>query len=137
MSRRSLTPGTLPRVGLALIRIGNGGSALIAPKLLLTRLGVDAETNPAAVYGLRMFGIRTVLIGLDLLSSDRDARERAVRLALLIHGSDTISTVFAGVRGDLPKRSAVRATAISSINIALSVLARRGLLPSSAVGDMR
>jgi hypothetical protein len=125
MSRPSLAPGMLPRVTLALIRVGNGGLALIAPKLLLTRLGVDAESNPAAVYGLRMFGIRTVLIGLDLLSSDQDARDRAVRMGPLIHGSDTVGAVVAGVHGDLPKRSAAMATAISALNVVLSVLARR------------
>jgi hypothetical protein len=114
-------------VALALIRMGNGSLALMAPKLLLTRLGVDAETNRAAVYGLRMFGIRTVLIGLDLLSSDNDARDRAVRMAPLIHVSDTVGAVIAGVHGDLPKRSAVMATAVSSLNVVLSMLARRAL----------
>lgn len=74
-----------------------------------------------------MFGIRTVLIGLDLLSSDDKVRERAVRVAPLIHCSDTIGAVVAGVHGDLPKRSAVLATAISVINVVLSVLARRSL----------
>ena len=115
----------LPRVALSGIRMVNGTVALIAPKLLLTRLGVDAANNRAAVYGLRMFGIRTVLIGLDLLSSDPDARARAVRVAPLIHGSDTAGAIVAGLHGDLPKRAAALATAISGVNLVLAVLARR------------
>ena len=114
-----------PRVALGTIRVVNGASALVAPKLLMNRLGVDAANNPAAVYGLRMFGIRTVLIGLDLLRPDEAVRARAVRLAPLIHGCDTASAVVAGVRGDLPRRAALLATAISGANVALALLAWR------------
>ena len=114
-----------PRVALGTIRLVNGASALVAPKMLMNRLGVDAANNPAAVYGLRMFGIRTVLIGLDLLRADEDVRARAVRLAPLIHGCDTASAVVAGVRGDLPRRAAVLATAISGVNVVLALQAWR------------
>lgn len=115
----------LPRVALGTIRVVNGASALVAPKTLMNRLGVDAASNPAAVYGLRMFGIRTVLIGLDLLRPDEEVRARAVRLAPLIHGCDTASAVVAGVRGDLPRRAALLATAISGANVVLALLAWR------------
>lgn len=113
----------IPRVALGVIRIVNGASALVAPKGLMRRLGVDAEADRAAVYGLRMFGVRTVLIGFDLLSSDDDVRRRAVALAPVIHGSDTTCAAVAGVQGDLPKRAAALATLVSAFNLALAVLA--------------
>src|SRR5262249_19613026 len=97
--------GDLPRMVLAGGRLGNGTSALLVPKVLMKRLGVDAQASPAVVYGLRMFGIRTVLIGLDLISADADVRARAVRVAPLVHGADTLSAAFAGIRGDLPRRA--------------------------------
>jgi hypothetical protein len=112
-------------MALGAIRVVNGASALVAPKMLMTRLGVDAANNRAAVYGLRMFGIRTVLIGLDLLRDDQEIRGRTIRMAPFIHGCDTASAVLAGVRGDLPRRAAVLATAISGINLVLASLAWR------------
>jgi uncharacterized protein YjeT (DUF2065 family) len=123
-----------PRLALGTIRVINGVSALVAPKMLMTRLGVDAANNPAAVYGLRMFGIRTALIGLDLLSADQDIRGRAVRMAPLIHGSDTASAAVAGLRGDLPRRAAVVATAISGANLVLALLAWRAQRAASRDG---
>jgi len=123
-------PRNIPRLALGVIRVGNGAAALLTPKVLLTRLGVDATNNRAAVYGLRMFGVRTVLIGLDLLRpDDDDARRRAVRLAPLIHGTDAVSAAVAGLRGDLPRRAATLATAISGANLVLALLARRSAAP--------
>lgn len=116
---------TLPRLALGVIRVVNGTAALVAPKMLMTRLGVDAADNRAAVYGLRMFGVRTLLIGIDLLRPDGDARRRAVQMGPLVHGSDTVCAAVAGLRGDLPRRAAVLATAISGVNLGLAVLAQR------------
>ena len=112
------------RVSLAAIRIFNGSLGLVAPRLLARRMGAEAEAG-AAVYAFRMFGIRTVLIGVDLLARDPEVRRHAVRLALLVHVSDTLSAVSAGVRHEVPRRAAVTATAISSLNVVLSVLAGR------------
>ena len=116
--------GDSARVGLAAIRIFNGSLGLVVPRLLARRMGADAEAG-AAVYAFRMFGIRTVLIGADLLARDPEVRRHALRLALLVHVSDTLSAISAGVRHEVPRRAAVTATAISSLNVALSVLAGR------------
>lgn len=113
--------GDLARVTLAGIRIFNGATALLAPGRLNRRLGLD-ET---AVYPWRMFGIRTVLIGVDLLSSDRDVRRHAQRLALLVHVSDTVSAAKAGFTKAISPRAAATATAISAVNVGLAYLASR------------
>jgi hypothetical protein len=113
--------GDVARVALAAIRIFNGGTALVAPERLNRRLGLD-ET---AVYPWRMFGVRTVLIGVDLLSSDKDVRRHAQRLALLVHVSDTISAAKAGFTKTLSPRAAATATAISAVNVGLALLASR------------
>ncbi|MBJ7608945.1 MAG: hypothetical protein JF887_05885 [Candidatus Dormibacteraeota bacterium] len=131
MSRGVRSCRDLSRVVLGVLRVANGASALVAPKMLLRRLGVDSKANPAAVYGLRMFGVRTVLIGLDMLSSDDEIRARAVRMAPLIHGSDTVSALVTGVQRDLPRRAAVLATAISGVNVILALLAQRADKPPS------
>jgi hypothetical protein len=112
------TTSDYARIALAGIRIANGTSALLAPRLLTRRLQAD----DSAVYPFRLFGIRTVVIGADLLLRDREVRDHALRLALLIHASDVASAVVAGARRQVPFRSA--ATAISSVNTALALVAR-------------
>ena len=111
------------RIGLGLIRLINGSLALVAPAFLLRQLRVDPHTEAAAKYPFRMFGIRTVLIAADLLLNTGE-QARAVRLAPLIHLSDTASAALSGIRGDLPRRAAIMATLISTVNVALSLAAQ-------------
>jgi hypothetical protein len=106
---------------LGLIRIVNGALALAAPGRLADRLGVGAEERPAVLYALRMFGVRTILIGRDLFVGD----ERAVRSAPLVHASDTIAAAAAAASGKLPGRAGRLITGISAVNTLLAFAARR------------
>ena len=119
--------GDAARITLAGIRIANGAVGLVAPKKLAERLGVEDDAAGPMGYPFRMFGIRTILIGLDLLSSDAAVRQPAVRTAVLIHATDTVSAFVTGVTGGLPRRGAVAATAISAINTGLALVAARDL----------
>ena len=69
-------------------------------------MGTDADAHGPAVHIARMFGIRTILIGLDLLSSDPAVRAHALRLSVLVHASDTVSAAAAGLSKQLPRRAA-------------------------------
>ncbi|CRZ17643.1 hypothetical protein [Mycolicibacterium neworleansense] len=111
---------------LALIRIFNGAAGLLAPEKLLIRLGVDPTTDRAGTYPFRMFGIRTVLIGLDLLLLRGAELRRAEKLAVLIHATDTVSAAVTAARGDLPRKQGLVAIVISSINTALALAAWKG-----------
>ena len=115
--------GARARQLLALVRIVNGGVALVAPQLLLRRLGTDPDRDPSGIYPFRMFGIRTVLIGADLLLLTGAERRRATRLAVIIHASDTLTAATGLVRGYQSKRVGVMTTAISAGNTALAVIA--------------
>jgi hypothetical protein len=109
---------------LAAIRLINGALALLAPRWLARRLRVRAESQPAMVYPFRMFGIRTVLIGADLILRP-EARLRSLRQGVLIHASDATAALIAGLFGELPLRSALISVSISSVNTALAVFAAR------------
>jgi len=100
----------------------NGAGALVVPEKFARRLGAEPDDG-AAVHALRMFGIRTVLVALDLLSKDPAVRRHALRVALLIHVSDTISAARAGLAGQLPRKSAIVTTSISAGNVVLAALA--------------
>ncbi|WP_036476091.1 hypothetical protein [Mycobacterium sp. URHD0025] len=111
---------------LALIRIFNGAAGLLVPEKLLARLGADTATDRAGTYPFRMFGIRTVLIGLDLLVLRGAELRRAEKLAVLIHATDTVSAAVTAARGDLPRKQGLVAIAISATNTALAVIAWKG-----------
>lgn len=113
------------RKALAAVRIVNGGLALVVPEVLLERLGVDTERDPAGCYPFRMFGIRTVLIGADLLLLSGEELRRAERLALLIHACDTVSAAVTTLRGDLRLKHGLVATGISATNTGLAIAALR------------
>ena len=112
------------RYTLASIRLFNGTVALLAPTMLAQRLGVKPDVAPAAAYALRLFGIRTIIIGAELLVLHGDDLERCLRNGVLIHASDAISAAAAGVGKQLPPTAAATATGISTLNVLLAVAAR-------------
>lgn len=115
---------------LGSIRLLNGVVALLAPRMAARRLGVDPDANPAPLYPLRMFGVRTAILGAELLAGSPEIRTRSARLGVLIHASDTTAAAWGGLRGGLPPRTAALLTGVSTLNTALAVLAalppRRG-----------
>lgn len=119
-----LSPTTARRA-LATIRIVNGALGLVAPDVLMSRLGVDTSRDHSGGYPFRMFGIRTVVIGADLLLLSGAELRRAERLAVLIHATDTVSAAASTVRGDLPARQGILATGVSAVNTALAIAAVR------------
>jgi hypothetical protein len=123
--RRMADSRDLARVVLGCIRLFNGLAALLAPRMLLKRLGVDTDANPAALYMARMFGIRTVLIGIDLLVQKGDRRAQALKEAVVIHASDTLAAVLASQTGKLPPPMGKVIVTISAINTALALYASR------------
>ena len=127
--RRASSLGDGARILLALVRIANGTLGLLAPSVISRPLveSEDREAHEAAHYPFRLFGIRTMIIGAELLSRDPYVRERAVRVALPIHATDTASAALGGLLGELPAKTAVRLTALSGTNTLLAVLARRTL----------
>ncbi|KHO20487.1 hypothetical protein QQ44_25640 [Mycolicibacterium setense] len=117
---------TAARKALAVIRILNGAAGLLAPEKLLGRLGVDTAQDRSGTYPFRMFGIRTVIIGLELLMLRGEELRRAEKLAVLIHATDTASATVTAARGDLPRKQGLVAIVISAINTALAVTAWKG-----------
>jgi hypothetical protein len=114
----------LARIVLALIRLFNGLAAVVVPGVLARQVGVDPEANPGVQYVFRMFGVRTVLLGAELLFQTGDRRAEALRKAPLIHASDTVAAVLASLSGNFPKRGRV-IVAISALNTVLAVIASR------------
>jgi len=111
------------RYALAAIRIGTGTLALVAPSVIIKRFGEDPEKDAAAIYGLRLFGVRTVLIGADLITEHGQPLQHAISQAVVIHASDTLTAATLGTSGRLRPQMAVPITLISALNTALAVAA--------------
>jgi hypothetical protein len=109
------------RYALAAVRLVNGGLGLLAPRLIVDRFDPGRPPSPAAVYAFRLFGIRTVLVALDLLRPEH--AQRAAREGVLIHASDTVTAASLALSGAVPRRTGIVTTAISAGNVVLAVLA--------------
>jgi hypothetical protein len=125
MARKADRAGDYSRIALASIRLFNGIAALFVPATLARRLAVDPETNRAALYVLRLFGVRTILIGAQLLLRNEGLRAHSLRVAPVIHAVDAASALIAGERGYLPLRAATTAALISTVNTGLAVVAQK------------
>lgn len=117
------TAGNMALRTLAVIRLANGFLGLIAPQILIRRLGADPDSNSSAFYPFRLFGIRTVVLGADLLTMRGEELRRASTTAVLIHSVDTVSAVLGGMHGDMPVKAARITAAISGTNAALALVA--------------
>ena len=110
------------RILLAGIRLFNGAAALFAPTLLARQF--RDNPNSAVIYVLRLFGVRTIIVGIELLVPDEELRASALRYAIPIHASDTLSAALAGIRGNCPPRISIMLTALSGVNTALAIIAQ-------------
>ena len=121
------TVATTARYALGAIRFVNGALGLVAPAVIIRRLGDDdPSANPAAIYGLRLFGIRTVLLGADLIRLRGSELDRAVRAAPLIHASDTATVLALRQSKRLSPELARPLLLISGTNTALALTAFLG-----------
>ena len=110
------------RILLAGIRLFNGAAALFAPTLLARQF--RDNPNSAVIYVLRLFGVRTIIVGIELLVPDEELRASALRYAIPIHASDTLSAALAGIQRQLPPRVSIMLTVISGVNTALAIIAQ-------------
>ena len=71
-----------------------------------------------------MFGIRTVLIGAELLMQTGDRRAEALRRAVVIHASDTLAAYLASRSSHFPQKGRIIIW-ISAFNTLLAIIANR------------
>lgn len=116
--------GETARKTLACVRLFNGAVGLFAPGRMAAGLGGELGADKRFGYPARMFGIRTLVLGTDLLllKTDDAAAPRILRQAVLIHATDTAAAVYAGARGELRGKAAKLTVAISAVNTVLAVI---------------
>lgn len=114
------------RMLLGAIRLVNGIIALFIPQMIIKRFDEDGTSVPVTRYALRMFGVRTVLVALDLFRGPGPTRFYAVKVAPIIHASDTVAAFLAARSGMVPTKTGVLIVAISTMNTILSLVMQGG-----------
>lgn len=99
--------------GLAVGRLLLGGLARISPRGTTSLFGAGHAASPELDYMNRIFGARALALGSGYLLSAGDARRLWQRLAFAVDLSDTIAGVGHLRRGDIPRGSAIAATALT------------------------
>lgn len=111
---------------LAQARLAVGIGALVAPRIAARFMGIDPSANPATPYLTRMFGAREVYMAVPFLMPvpGLDESELASR-AVPVDATDAVASLLAGVRGYLPWRAALPATAVAIAGTWLGSVAAR------------
>jgi len=118
------TVGKIARYALGGVRIAAGTTGLLAPAMIISRFGEgNPAANPAAIYGLRLFGIRTVFIGVDMFRLHGRELDRALQAAPIIHASDTATVLALQRNKQLSPERARPLLMISGLNTAFAVIA--------------
>jgi hypothetical protein len=115
------TEEQLLQTQLAVGRIVIGGGALVAPRLTGRAFGIDPAANPAASYVGRLFGVRAVLMAVQLLTVRPEERVRVLRQNVAVDLVDAVAAVAATRAGALDRRSGAAATAAALFEAALGV----------------
>ncbi|HEU5353211.1 MAG TPA: hypothetical protein VFU65_02060 [Actinocrinis sp.] len=123
-----MSTADIARTTLSCIRIFNGAVGLFAAEKMAASLGGELGEDKRFVYPARMFGVRTIALGLDLLTlrADDASAQHILRQAVVIHATDTAAAAYAGKRGELSPRAAKITTAISAVNTVLAVVSLLG-----------
>ena len=104
------------------IEIAIGAGAVFAPDKLVATYGIPArDMNGIATFGMRLFGVRNLAIGLLSLQGNQSARD----FTLAIQAPDVAMFAHAFKTGYVPKQAAGGALATAGLVTALSFAARR------------
>ena len=116
-----MTRDRLLQTQLVAGRVLVGGGALVAPRLAGRAFGIDATANPAASYVARLFGVRAVLMAVQLAGATPGNRTRVLRQHTAVDVVDAVAAVVAAREGALSRRAGAQATAAAIFEASLGL----------------
>jgi hypothetical protein len=110
---------------LAALRLAIGGGAWAAPNTTGKLFGLDPVGNPQASYLARLFGVRDIVLGAGVLSTEGADRQRWLQFGIACDLADAAAGVLAGRAGVLPRWSTVLVTGTALVAAAQGAMALR------------
>lgn len=110
-----------PGDALAVGRIAVGAAAWFLPQLSARAMGLPP--GPATTFGLRLFGVRDIAVGIGYLQSEPAERERWLLLGMGMDGADAVAALAAGKRDGVPWRNALLIAVTATAAVATAVQA--------------
>jgi len=92
---------------LILVRFIVGAISWFFPSVMTRIMLIDAKTNPALAYTLRLFGVRDVLMGMLIMAPQGDVRDQQLYIGVAIDLIDVFASGIASFTGQTSKRSGI------------------------------
>ncbi|WP_117365717.1 hypothetical protein [Natrarchaeobaculum sulfurireducens] len=113
-------------------RVVFGTIGLLSPRLLGRWYGLSAADGGSLEVALRYACVRALGLGLGQLTASADRRPDWDRIALLVDTLDTLMILEAGLRGRIPRRSALVMLSGTVTGTVVGALTRRRITTESA-----
>ena len=95
------------RTTLIWVRFILGAISWFLPKMMTKVMLIDGKANPALPYGLRLFGVRDVLMGVLISAPQGEILDRQLYIGVVIDLIDAVASGIAGFTGQIPRRSGI------------------------------
>lgn len=112
-----------------------GASSWFLPTFTARVMFIDAKANPALPYPLRLFGVRDVLMGVWILTSEDKVLDRHLNMSVATDLIDVAASGITGLTGHTRRRSAIFCCGAALIGALLGAAALgKGPLARKTVG---
>jgi hypothetical protein len=115
------TPGRI----LTTLRFVIGSGPWVAPRLSGRLFGLDPDGNPQLTYMARLFGVRNLVLGCTLASTEGDTRRLWWQVGVAVDAVDAVASVLAMRKAEVsPGTGALlTATALCAAGLGSAALA--------------
>jgi hypothetical protein len=111
---------------LAMLRLGVGAGAWLAPRLAGKAFLLRPEDNPQSPYLGRLFGARDVALAYGSMSSNGGARRTWLVAGLAVDAADTLAAIAGGRAGYLSRVQTALLAGPALAGVAMGLIALRG-----------
>jgi hypothetical protein len=114
---------------LAGLRLAVGVGAYLFPRLAGRLFGLDVDGNPQLPYVARLFGVRDVVLGVGVATTDGETQNAWLRAGLACDAADFAAGVMAGRNGEIGPVTTVLVSAPALGGVAMGLAALRDNAP--------
>jgi hypothetical protein len=114
---------------LAGLRLAVGIVAWLFPRLAGRLFGLDVEGNPQLPYVARLFGVRDIVLGFGVATTEGEAQNAWLRAGLACDAADFAAGVLAGRDREIGPVTTVLVSAPALGGVAMGLVALRDNAP--------